>query len=39
MIGNPDLGQEMLYVKSRSCPMGSGKPLPWPFGPHVAGNK
>ena len=24
------------YVKSRHSPIGSSKPLPWPFGPHIS---
>ena len=39
MTGDSDLGQEMDICKSRRRPMGSGKPLPWSFGPHVAVNK
>ena len=38
MIGNSNLGQEMgkSLKKQAAVREGSGKPLPWPFGPHVA---
>ena len=45
-IGRPtridhfDLGQDMVLFKNPAAVReGSGKPLPWPFGPHVAVNK
>ena len=33
------LGQDMVFKNPAAASEGSGKPLPWPFGPHVAVNK